>query len=90
MAFRFRRDMAEAIRKLAAQNDLPQARVLEILVTCFGKDMPVKQFSNCCEPPRPHLTLSANGSEQNPQVPLASEDAFAQVPGNAETAVGTL
>jgi hypothetical protein len=28
------------------------------------------------------------GSEQNPQVPLASEDAFAQVPGNAETAVG--
>ncbi|MGH7941195.1 MAG: hypothetical protein ACREFR_09010 [Limisphaerales bacterium] len=29
-----------------------------------------------------------SGAEQNPQVPLASEDAFAQVPGNAETAVG--
>ena len=29
--------------------------------------------------------------EQNPQVPLASEDAFLwQVPGNAETAVGTV
>ena len=29
-------------------------------------------------------------SEQNPQVPLASEDAFAQVPGNAETASGNM
>ena len=39
MAFRFRRDMAEAIRKIAIQNDLPQARILEILVTRFGKEI---------------------------------------------------
>ena len=33
--------------------------------------------------------LSGFRAEQNPQVPLASEDAsFRQVPGNAETAVG--
>ncbi len=32
--------------------------------------------------------LPLSPSEQNPQVPLASEDAFAQVPGNAETVVG--
>jgi len=42
------------------------------------------RFSNCCAP-------YAFGAEQNPQVPLASEDAFLrQVPGNAETAVGGL
>ncbi|HTV41582.1 MAG TPA: hypothetical protein VMF08_13455 [Candidatus Sulfotelmatobacter sp.] len=46
-------------------------------------------LSNCCEPLLPpHDGRGASRSEQNPQVPLASEDAFAQVPGNAETAVG--
>ena len=39
MAFRFRRDMAETIRKLAIQSELPQARVLEILVERFGKEI---------------------------------------------------
>jgi hypothetical protein len=42
-------------------------------------------FSNCCAP---NPESFRGGAEQNPQVPLASEDAFAQVPGNAETAVG--
>src|ERR1700739_1375724 len=47
-----------------------------------------QSISNCCEPAHPSVPPMVHGSEQNPQVPLASEDAFAQVPGNAETAVG--
>jgi len=45
---------------------------------------------NCCAPnPAPKAFGVRGGAEQNPQVPLASEDAsFRQVPGNAETAVG--
>jgi hypothetical protein len=97
MAFRFRRESADYIRKIAARNRLPQVRVLEILVARFGKDLNPRilqsgRSPNYCEPLTPPSASSdgrgANGSEQNPQVPLASEDAFAQVPGNAETAVG--
>jgi hypothetical protein len=40
-----------------------------------------------CRAPNPESI--PGGAEQNPQVPLASEDAdLWQVPGNAETAVG--
>jgi hypothetical protein len=39
MAFRFRRDLAHSIKKIAARNRLPQARVLEILVTRHGKEL---------------------------------------------------
>ncbi|HEV2455538.1 MAG TPA: hypothetical protein VGY98_14835 [Verrucomicrobiae bacterium] len=40
-----------------------------------------------CRAPNPGSI--PGGAEQNPQVPLASEDAdLRQVPGNAETAVG--
>jgi hypothetical protein len=56
----------------------------------FDLPTPISQtgFANCCAPPR---KLSGFGAEQNPQVPLASEDAsFRQVPGNAETAVGVI
>jgi hypothetical protein len=97
MAFRFRRELANSIKKIALRNRLPQVRVLEILVTRYGKDLNPRilqssRSPNCCEPLTPPSASSdgrgANGSEQNPQVPLASEDAFAQVPGNAETAVG--
>ena len=52
------------------------------------------QFSNCCGRGMAEEHFRPAGydrSEQNPQVPLASEDASLwQVPGNAETAVGRL
>jgi hypothetical protein len=51
----------------------------------------MKQIPNCCdgrEGGRGRAQVPFSPSEQNPQVPLASEDALAQVPGNAETAVG--
>lgn len=39
MAFRFRRELADSIKKIAARNHVPQARVLEILVTRHGKEL---------------------------------------------------
>jgi hypothetical protein len=39
MAFRFRRELADSIKKIAARHHLPQVRVLEILVTRHGKDL---------------------------------------------------
>ena len=39
MAFRFRRDLADSIKKIAVRNRLPQVRVLEILVTRHGKEL---------------------------------------------------
>ncbi|HUA64332.1 MAG TPA: hypothetical protein VME24_00690 [Alphaproteobacteria bacterium] len=37
MAFRFRRDLAHSIKKIAARNRLTQVRVLEILISRHGK-----------------------------------------------------
>jgi hypothetical protein len=39
MAFRFRRELADSIKRIASRNRLPQVRVLEILITRHGKDI---------------------------------------------------
>ena len=39
MAFRFRRELADSIKKIAARNQLTQARVLELLVMRHGKEI---------------------------------------------------
>jgi hypothetical protein len=89
MAFRFRREVADSIKQIAKRNHQSQARVLEILITRYAeelrRDPSSHRISNCCA----DALACKSGAEQNPQVPLASEDAsFWQVPGNAETAVG--
>jgi hypothetical protein len=41
MAFRFRRELADSIKAIAARHRLPQVRVLEILIARHGKDLPL-------------------------------------------------
>lgn len=39
MAFRFREEFADAIRKISQRENITQARVIEVAITRYGKDI---------------------------------------------------